>query len=60
MKRRFIGVSELAEYLDVSRNTVYGWVFEGRIPYYKFSRHPKFDIDEISEWIERNKIEERT
>lgn len=51
MERRFISVEDLAKYLDLSINTIYSWVYQRKIPYWKFGRLVKFDLREIDEWI---------
>ena len=53
--KKLIGVKELAEYLDVKENTIYGWVYTKQIPYYKLGRLVKFDVEEIDRWLEKKK-----
>ena len=55
--KKLIGVKELAEYLDISINTVYSWVSMKRIPHYKVGRLPKFNVTEIDEWLQERKRE---
>jgi len=59
MELEFIGIKDLARLLDVSVDTIYGWVFERKIPYYKFSRLVKFNRQEIEEWLKAKKVENR-
>ena len=52
MEKRLIGVKETAQYLDISINTLYSWVWQERIPCYKLSkRMVKFNPEEIEQWL---------
>ena len=46
-----------ANHLGVTKNTLYSWVSQKRIPYVKIGRLVKFDRDDIDAWIESQKIE---
>ncbi len=52
MERRFIGVVELADYLGLTKGTVYVWVCRRKIPYVKVGRLVKFDLHKIEKWLE--------
>lgn len=56
-EKRFIGVQQLAEYLDVAPKTIYKWRANGKIRCYKIGRKVKFDLQEIDSWI--NKCKEK-
>lgn len=56
MNRQFIGTKDLAEYLNVSINTVYFWGYTKQIPYYKIGRLVKFDLIEIKEWVKKRRV----
>lgn len=56
--KRFIGVKELAQYLDIKTETVYAWIQQRKIPYTKIGRLVKFETIEIEKWIERNRVKE--
>jgi len=43
MEKRFIGIRDLSEYLDVSEHTIKSWVYSDRIPFKKIGRLIKFD-----------------
>lgn len=58
MQKRFIGIQELAEYLDISINTARTWVWQRQIPYHKLGRLVKFDIIELNEWLKDRKVKE--
>lgn len=56
IEKRFIGVSECAEYLGVKTATLYAWTYEKRIPYVKMGRLVKFDLKELEGWIKDRKV----
>ena len=58
MEKRFVGIKELAEYLGVKESTIYSWVHQRVIPYYKIGRLPRFDSSEIEEWILKKRVNE--
>ncbi len=51
MNDRWMSVEEIAEYLGVSRDSVYNWVTQGKMPGHKVGRQWKFKKDEIDEWV---------
>lgn len=51
MNKRFYDITELAEYLGVKTNTLYGWIHQRKIPYVKVGRLVRFDIEKIDEWV---------
>ena len=58
MNRRLIDVQELSELTGLSKNTIYCWVSQRRIPFVKCGRLTKFDLQKIEEWIEEHSVEE--
>ncbi len=56
MERRYIGVVELADYLGLTKGTVYVWVCHRKIPYFKVGRLVKFDLHKIEKWLEETSI----
>lgn len=50
---KLIGVNELSEYLGVAKQTIYGWVHTGYVPYIKFQNAVRFKRTEIDKWIEK-------
>ena len=58
MDKRFIGVEELANYLDLSPKTIRSWVLLRRVPYVKLGRLVKFDLRKIEDWLKDKRIEE--
>ncbi len=58
MIRQILSVAELAEYLRVSRHTVYQWINDSKLPfgYYKLCRSVRFDKCEVDRWLETKRI----
>jgi excisionase family DNA binding protein len=48
---RWFGVEELAEYLGVSRDTIYVWLTKGAVPGHRIGKLWKFKREEIDEWV---------
>jgi len=44
-------IAELAEYLKISRSTLYKLAQEGRVPGQKVGRHWRFHRDAIDRWL---------
>ena len=51
MLDRWQSVEEIAEYLGVSRDTVYAWVNALEMPGYKVGRFWKFKAAEVDDWV---------
>lgn len=58
MKKRFLGIKELAEYLGIPKGTLYVWTCYKKIPYFKIGRIVKFDLEEIEKWLKNKKVKE--
>lgn len=48
---QLMGVTELAEYLKVNKQTIYNWVNKKGIPFTKIGDLLRFDKDEIDRWL---------
>lgn len=48
---RWLSVGEIAEYLGVSRDTIYSWITKKGIPAHKIGRLWKFKKEEVDEWV---------
>jgi len=57
VNKRLIDINELSEYTGLSKNTIYSWVSQRKIPFVKCGRLTKFDLQRIDEWIEENSSE---
>ena len=51
MNDRWMSVDEIAEYLGVSKDTVYTWVTKKSMPGYKVGRFWKFKKEDVDRWI---------
>jgi excisionase family DNA binding protein len=49
-----ITVKDIMRIYQVSRTTVQNWVKQG-LPHYKIGRLIRFNQDDLTEWIRRNK-----
>jgi len=49
-------ISQAAEYLNISRHTLYTMVSQRRIPYVKVGRLTKFDKAKLDDWIKQNSV----
>jgi excisionase family DNA binding protein len=54
--RRLITVQEAALYLSVSVSTLYGWVYQRRIPFVKVGRALRFDLVDLENLVHVNRI----
>jgi len=54
VNRRLLNVKELSELTGLSKNTIYCWVSQRRIPFVKCGRLTRFDLQKIEQWIEDN------
>lgn len=50
-------LKELAELLQVSTKTIYRWINDNKIPYYRINHQYRFRTDEINQWAASNKID---
>lgn len=48
---RWLSVDEVAEYLGVSRDTVYAWVTSKGMPGHKVGRFWKFKGEDVDAWV---------
>ena len=51
MTDRWQSVEEIAEYLGVSKDTVYSWVNDKGMPGYKVGRFWKFKTEDVDRWV---------
>jgi excisionase family DNA binding protein len=60
MADRWLSVEEIAEYLGVSRDTVYKWIAKKDMPAHKVGRFWKFKTEEVDEWVRSGKASEES
>ena len=51
MEDRWLSVDEIATYLGIKRNTVYGWISSKDLPAQRLGRLWKFKREEVDEWV---------
>lgn len=55
MSDRWMSVEEIAGYLGVSKDTIYGWIAKREMPAHKVGRLWKFKSDEVDSWVRAGK-----
>jgi excisionase family DNA binding protein len=53
-------VHDAAQYLAVSKSTLYGWVWQKRIPFVKVGRALRFERAELQKLIQANRFQARS
>lgn len=48
---KWLSVVEIADYLGVSKESIYRWVDKGTIPAHRLGKFWKFKTDEVDDWI---------
>lgn len=52
---RWLSVQEIAQYLGISKETVYRWVEAKKIPAHKIGKQQKFKTLEVDRWVTSGK-----
>jgi excisionase family DNA binding protein len=55
-----VNILEAAQVLCVSVSTLYGWVWQRRIPFVKIGRAVRFERRDLEKFIEANRVEARS
>lgn len=55
MSDRWMSVEEIAGYLGVSKDTIYGWITKRDMPAHKVGRLWKLKSDEVDSWVRAGK-----
>ena len=55
LKKRLLGIEEAAQYLGVTKSTLYSWAWRRKIPSVKMGRRLLFDIQDLDRLIEAQK-----
>lgn len=48
---RWLSLEEIADYLGMSRDTIYNWINEKNMPSHRVGRFWKFKKDEVDKWV---------
>lgn len=59
MTKEFCDIKRLSEYLDVSIPYIRKLSRAKLIPHYRFGNRLKFEVNEINEWLENQRVEQR-
>ena len=59
MEDRWLSVDEIAEYLGVTRETIYTWLSKKGLPGHRVGRLWKFKRDEVDEWVRAGGSEDK-
>lgn len=51
MKKKFLNIDEVCEYLTLSKSCIYKKVADKKIPFYKVGNRTIFDVEEITMWV---------
>jgi len=57
-RKQLLDTNEAADLLGISKNTLYEWVVQRKIPYVKVGRLTKFKTEDLEAWIKRRTQEE--
>jgi len=52
-------IQEAARFLQISVSTLYGWVWQRRIPFVKLGRAVRFEMADLEKFIQANKYNAR-
>ena len=55
-----ITIQEAAKFLAVSKSTLYGWVWQRRIPFVKVGRSLRFELAELQKFVQSNRFPARS
>jgi excisionase family DNA binding protein len=50
-----VGIKDAARLLSISTSTLYGWVWQRRIPFVKIGRAVRFDMGDLETFIRVNR-----
>jgi excisionase family DNA binding protein len=58
-QKQLLGMNEASEFLGISKNTLYEWVIQKKVPFIKVGRLTKFKKEALEAWLEQRTHEER-
>ena len=59
MSAQYMTIKQLSEYMNIPVWTLYAWVHQKRIPYYKIGKMIRFDVYEVTQWLTVFRIPEK-
>ena len=54
--KKYFSIIDLASYLNVKPRAVRYWVAKAEIPFYKFGRNVRFEIEKIRRWEKSKEV----
>jgi excisionase family DNA binding protein len=54
VQKTLYSIKEIADYLGISKGTLYKMTKQNKIPFYKVGKLIKFDRSEINAWVSNN------
>jgi excisionase family DNA binding protein len=54
-----ITVQDAAKFLAISKSTLYGWVYQRRIPFVKVGGALRFELAELQKYVQSNRFRVR-
>jgi len=57
-EKQLLDTKQAAQFLGISRNTLYEWIIQKKVPYVKVGRLVKFRSEDLQKWLERRLQEE--
>ena len=58
LREKLLTLKDLADYLNISRRTVYRLLNGESLPAYRIGKNMRFKREDIDEWLKDQKIEE--
>lgn len=58
MTGRWLSVEEIADYLGVSKDTIYAWRDKKGLPAHRIGRFWKFKANEVDDWVRNGSASE--
>jgi excisionase family DNA binding protein len=56
---RLLDIRQAAQFLLIAESTLYGWVWQKRIPFIKVGRRVRFDLLDLERFLESNRYRPR-
>lgn len=56
---KLLTVEDLSELTSFSKQTIWGWAREGKVPCYRIGNKYRFRADEINGWVEEHRQKRR-
>lgn len=50
----FLNANEAADFLGLSKSTIYSWVATKRLPFHRLGRALRFRKSELEAWLDQN------